>query len=71
LSREIFMRACFLGQSVCTLGYGVAIIQTPPVQDQPPSDRLAEPLADLPAMPLPQELPNRMFAGLKRQLHYS
>lgn len=23
------MRACFLGQTICTLGYGVAILQRP------------------------------------------
>jgi hypothetical protein len=26
------MRACFLGQNVCALGYGVAIIQAPPLE---------------------------------------
>jgi hypothetical protein len=29
---EADMRACFLGQTVCALGYGVAIIQMPPVE---------------------------------------
>jgi hypothetical protein len=30
------MRACFLGQNICTLGYGVATLQAPPlVMDQP------------------------------------
>lgn len=28
------MRACFLGQNVCALGYGVATLQTPPLQDE-------------------------------------
>jgi hypothetical protein len=27
------MRACFLGQNICALGYGVAIVQTPPLND--------------------------------------
>jgi hypothetical protein len=27
------MRACFLGQNVCALGYGVATLQTPPLHD--------------------------------------
>ncbi|HEY4077096.1 MAG TPA: hypothetical protein VGM26_09220 [Rhizomicrobium sp.] len=25
------MRACFLGQSICALGFGVATLQTPPL----------------------------------------
>jgi hypothetical protein len=30
------MRACFLGQNICTLGFGVATLQAPPlVMDQP------------------------------------
>jgi hypothetical protein len=30
------MRACFLGQNICTLGYGVATLQAPrPVMDEP------------------------------------
>ena len=30
------MRACFLGQNICNLGYGVAILQTPRlVMDEP------------------------------------
>ena len=28
------MRACFLRQNVCALGYGVATLQTPPLQDE-------------------------------------
>lgn len=27
------MRACFLGQNVCALGYGVAMVQTYPLGD--------------------------------------
>lgn len=29
------MRACFLGQNVCALGNGIAILQTPRVEDVP------------------------------------
>lgn len=25
------MRACFLGQNICALGFGVAMLQTPPL----------------------------------------
>ena len=28
------MRACFLGQNVCALGYGVAMLQSPPLLDE-------------------------------------
>ena len=27
------MRACFLGQNVCALGFGVAMVQTPPLHE--------------------------------------
>jgi hypothetical protein len=37
------MRACFLGQNICALGFGVATLQTPPlVLDE----RTDEPLQD-------------------------
>jgi len=29
------MRACFLGQNICTLGYGVATLQMPPLAQEP------------------------------------
>jgi hypothetical protein len=29
------MRACFLGQNVCALGFGVATLQTPPLMYEP------------------------------------
>jgi hypothetical protein len=29
------MRACFLGQNVCALGFGVATLQTPPMLTEP------------------------------------
>lgn len=31
------MRACFLGQNVCALGYGVATLQTPPMMAEEPN----------------------------------
>ncbi len=35
-SRKTKMRACFLGQNICNLGYGVAILQAPRlVMDEP------------------------------------
>jgi len=41
------MRACFLGQNICALGYGVATLRTPPlVMDKPlPPDGPAAPKA--------------------------
>jgi hypothetical protein len=38
------MRACFLGQNVCALGYGVATLQSPPlIQDEQTGDTPADP----------------------------
>ena len=38
------MRACFLGQNICALGYGVATLQAPPlVMDVPAEEPLAAP----------------------------
>ena len=35
------MRACFLGQNICALGYGVATLQAPPlVMDEPAEEPL-------------------------------
>ena len=65
------MRACFLGTNVCTLGFGVAVVQTAKTEEpeQPPPPRLAPVPAD-PATAYPW--PNRMVQDLKRQdPHYS
>jgi hypothetical protein len=32
------MRACFLGQNICALGYGVATLQTQPLQGAEEND---------------------------------
>jgi len=46
------MRACFLGQNVCALGYGVATLQAPPlVMDVPAEEPIEAPPADVPAAP--------------------
>ncbi len=39
------MRACFLGENICALGFGVAIVQTPPLEEPD----AAEPRASFPA----------------------
>jgi len=36
------MRACFLGQNVCALGYGVAMLQSPPLADEAPGEPLPD-----------------------------
>jgi len=43
------MRACFMGPTVCALGYGVAILQTPSMeveaaleQESSPADQFAD-----------------------------
>jgi hypothetical protein len=38
------MRACFLGQNICSLGFGIATLQAPPlVMDTPVEDLQQEP----------------------------
>jgi hypothetical protein len=38
------MRACFLGQNICALGFGVATLQAPPlVMDEPAEETPASP----------------------------
>jgi hypothetical protein len=59
---EDFMRACFLGQNVCALGNGVAIVQTAPLGEKPKPEAQAEPPS------VPKGRPeNRMFEEFKRQ----
>ena len=55
------MRACFLGENVCALGFGVAIIQTPPLHEP----ETAESVTTL----LPPDLPleNLMARDLRRR----
>ena len=57
------MRACFLGQNVCALGFGVAIVQTPPLQE--PSE--PEPKAWVAPSPGECPLENLMARDLGRQ----
>jgi hypothetical protein len=61
------MRACFLGQNVCALGYGVAMVQTCSLVDPPhqPTDGESEVKTDLPSEEYPLE--NLMVRDLKRQ----
>jgi hypothetical protein len=61
------MRACFLGQNVCALGYGVAMIQTYPAGDSEPLHGPSE--AEAGKMLPPEEFPleNMMVRDLKRQ----
>jgi hypothetical protein len=41
------MRACFLGQNICALGFGVATLQTPPLLiDEPAEKPLDQPAAE-------------------------
>ena len=57
------MRACFLGQNVCALGFGVAMVQSPPL------DEAADPPAeDKPEIPEAETIPeNRMIRDLRRR----
>jgi hypothetical protein len=55
------MRACFLGQNICALGYGVATLQAPPlVMDEPvkepsaaPNEHVSDEKSAPAALPLP------------------
>jgi hypothetical protein len=46
------MRACFLGQNICALGFGVATLRTPPlVMDQPVPESPLEYMEESSAVP--------------------
>jgi len=45
------MRACFLGQTVTVLGFGVAMLQTPPLPEPGKPERYAPETADKPVQP--------------------
>lgn len=51
------MRACFLGQNVCALGFGVAVLQTPPLLMDPLLTEPAKP--NVPAAIIPDVTPIR------------
>jgi len=56
------MRACFLGQNVCALDFGVAMVQSPPM------DKAAAQAEDKPEIPPPGTVPeNRMVRDLRRR----
>jgi hypothetical protein len=62
------MRACFLGQNVCALGFGVAMVQSPPLDEA--ADAQAEDIRGKngPEIPPSQISPeNRMVRDLKRR----
>lgn len=42
------MRACFLGQNICALGFGVAMLQTPPLLRDEETGKPEHPVADNP-----------------------
>ncbi len=71
------MRACFLGQNICALGYGVALVQSPPLDDGAPGEG---PLGEAGPLQIPPGAPqqnpyttpsyealltNRMFQALR------
>jgi hypothetical protein len=62
------MRACFLGQNVCTLGFGVAMVQTQPLEQE---QRLDQPLEAGGHGTLPHDehpMPNPMVRALRHRL---
>jgi hypothetical protein len=63
------MRACFLGQNVCALGFGVAVVQSPPLEQ--PWEQPAQPLELKDGSTPPQAenpLQNRMLRELLRRV---
>lgn len=45
------MRACFLGQNVTVLGFGVALLQTPPLPEPELPENPVQEAADAPQGP--------------------
>jgi hypothetical protein len=67
-SRGAIMRACFLGQNICALGFGVAMVQSPPLDEAAeahPEDRAIETGPEIP--PPGIVLENRMVRDLRRR----
>lgn len=64
------MRACFLGQNVCALGFGVAMVQNPPLEQAygQPSSQPLEAWQDRPPAPEENPMQNRMVQELRRQM---
>ena len=48
------MRACFLGQNVTALGFGVALLQTPPLPEPEKPENPVRDAGDEPAPQAPQ-----------------
>jgi hypothetical protein len=65
------MRACFLGQNVCTLGFGVALVQSPPME-QPWEEIAPLPPAEANGGSTPPRtenpMQNRMVRELRRRM---
>jgi hypothetical protein len=63
------MRACFLGQNVCALGFGVAMVQSPPVEQTGAPGNLTW---EAPVGPPPAQgenpIQNRMVRELQRRI---
>ena len=57
------MRACFLGQNICALGYGVAMVQSPQLRE-PETDEAAT-FGEI--LPPARAFENPMARDLKRQ----
>ena len=62
LPEDCDLRACFLGANVCNLGFGVAVVQAPKLEDAAPDRTLPKPPVKA------DPWPNRMFQDLKRNI---
>lgn len=63
------MRACFLGQNVCALGFGVATLQTPPMMAEPASN--LDPMTGIVPDVTPIRPENDISTGLVDRVHPS
>ncbi len=60
------MRACFLGQHVCKLGFGIAVLQLPPIEQPKPNivvRRKGVVVQYRPRRPRRPPMPNKKIAG--------
>jgi hypothetical protein len=57
------MRACFLGQNICALGNGIAMLQIPPLVADHPLRKDGQPPSELPVREKQIEKKTRKDAG--------
>jgi hypothetical protein len=56
------MRACFLGQNICSLGFGIATLQTPPLVMDTPVQEPQEPAPNREPIAWEKDIPTAFAA---------